>query len=303
LKKSVFLFPGQGAQKPGMGRDLYEAFPAAKAVFDSAPDVRDLCFTGSEEDLKQTRNTQPAVFLTSMAADAALKSLGFVPSAAAGHSLGEYSALCSAGVFSLVEGIRLVKERSRLMQKAGDEIPGTMAAIIGLDDAKVREICAGLAKGPVEPVNFNAPGQVVISGALDAVKESLAVFKTAGAKMTVPLPVSGAFHSSLLKSAAEEFRKVLMAASFQAPVFPVLANVDAEFHDVAGLADRLTRQLCGAVLWTACAAKLKSVASEVCFEAGPGNVLKGLMKKIDPAIVVETAGTAAECNDCAQKYA
>lgn len=299
--KPLFLFPGQGSQKPGMGKDLYETFPAAREVFDRAPEVRDLCFDGTEEDLKRTANTQPAVFLVSMAADAALKSMGLRPAAAAGHSLGEYAALCSAGAFPLEEGLRLVRERARLMQEAAERTPGAMAAVVGLDDAKVREICASLP-GPVEAVNFNAPGQVVVSGPAEAVKASLETFKTAGAKMTVLLPVGGAFHSSLLAETAEAFGAVLATVRFAEPAFPVVSNVDAEFHTAAAMADRLKRQLCSPVLWTDCVARLKGVGAEVAFEVGPGNVLKGLMKRIDAALPVETAGTAAECRALAEKY-
>jgi len=301
MKKIVFLFPGQGGQKVMMGKDLYDSFEKAKEIFDKAPDIRDLCFEGTEQDLIKTENTQPAIFLVSMAVDNVLKSFGFRPVAAGGHSLGEYSALCSAGVFDLLTGLNIVKERGKLMQKAGEKIPGAMAAVIGLSDDKVKEICEK-AEGIVEPVNFNAPGQVVVSGEKDSVTKLLPVFKSNGAKMTVPLNVSGAFHSSLLKDTAEEFESVLSSVKFNEPLFPVVSNVDAEFHIKDKIKERLKKQLCNAVLWTSCIFKLKSLNPELFFETGPGNVLKGLMKKIEPSFLVETAGTAEECKLLSEKY-
>ena len=296
MKQVVFIFPGQGAQKAGMGRDLYDAFPEARRVFDAHPDIRDLCLNGTEADLKQTSVTQPAIYLVSMAIRAVLEAKGVRPVAAAGHSLGEYSALASAGVFSVDEGMLLVRERGWLMQDEGSKIPGGMAAIIGLDDAQVKEICAGLT-GIVEPVNFNAPGQVVISGEKAAIERSLDVFTEKGARMAIPLAVSGAFHSSLLAGVGKDFGVFLAGKRYAAPSFKVAANVDAEYYAAPSeVPAKLSRQIHNPVLWTAIVKKFVDDGFRDFVEVGPGNVLKGLMKKIDPALKVDTTASAAELN-------
>jgi len=302
LKQIVFLFPGQGAQKPGMGRDIYEAFPEARKVFDLFPEVRDLCFNGTSADLKQTSATQPAIYLFSMAVNAVLASAGLLPAAAAGHSLGEYSALASAGFFGLETGMTLVAERGRLMQEAGNKIPGGMAAIIGLDDAKVREICAGL-DGVVEAVNFNAPGQVVVSGDAGAVDKSLDIFKEKGARMAIELEVSGAFHSSLLAGVGKTYSAFLADRTWDQPRCKVAANVDAEYYgSPLELQDKLSRQIHSPVLWVDIVKKFAAEGFKEYVEVGPGSALKGLLKKIDPSLSVDTTGSKTELEAAIAKH-
>lgn len=302
MKKAVFIFPGQGAQKSGMGKDIYDTFPVAKEMFDAFPEIRDICFSGTEEQLKQTSITQPAIYLLSVIIDRILKENNLKPERTAGHSLGEYSALVSANVMDWKTGVQLVQERGKRMQDAGQRIPGTMAAIIGLSDETIIETCKKIS-GVVEPVNFNAPEQVVISGEVQAVQDAMKAFQELKAKMVVPLNVSGAFHSSLLKETAEGFKSFLGNFSFQDPSCPVIANVDAEFYPgKTALPEKLSAQICSPVLWTKMIQKLISEGYKDFIEVGPGNVLKGLMKRIDSTCTVETTKTADELKNVITKY-
>ena len=294
MKKRVFLFPGQGAQKSGMGKDIYEAFPEAKEMFDAYPEVRDICFTGTEDQLKQTSMTQPAIYLVSVVINAILKKNGIIPECSVGHSLGEYSALVSAGVFDWKTGLTLVQERGKRMQDAGTRIPGTMAAVIGLSDETVKEICSKTA-GVVEPVNFNAPEQVVISGEVQSVQDAMKAFQELKAKMVVPLNVSGAFHSSLLKQTGDDFKIFLDTHTYRDPEFQVMANLDNAFYSGAkAVSTNLSKQIYHPVLWTDMMRKLIADGYKDFVEVGPGNVLKGLMKRIDSTCNVETTKTADE---------
>ncbi len=302
LKKIVFIFPGQGAQKTGMGKDIYEAFPEAKEMFDFFPDIRDICFHGTDEQLKQTSITQPAIYLLSVVIEKILRNNGIIPVKTAGHSLGEYSALASAGVFDWKQGVELVRERGKRMQESGKSIPGTMAAIIGLSDEIVIDTCSKI-KGTVEPVNFNAPEQVVISGDVQAVQEAMKAFQELKAKMVVPLNVSGAFHSRLLKGTGDDFKTYLDTFPFNDPSTPVMANVDAEYY--SGKQDvptKLSKQISSPVLWTKMMNRMSSEGNKDYVEVGPGNVLKGLMKRIDPTCNVDTTKTAEEIKSVIEKY-
>ena len=227
--KHAYVFPGQGAQAVGMGKDLYDNVPEAKALFEQANEIlgfriTDIMFAGTDEELKQTKVTQPAVFLHSVIM---AKALGVKPDAVAGHSLGEFSALVVAGALSFEDGLRLVSKRAMAMQKACEAVPGTMAAILGLDDAKVEEACASI-DGVVVAANYNCPGQLVISGSVEAVDAACAKLKEAGAKRALRLPVGGAFHSPLMEPAKVELEKAINEAPFQAPVCPIYQNVDAK---------------------------------------------------------------------------
>jgi len=233
MSRYAFLFPGQASQQVGMGRDLWERYPEAKALFEEADaalgfSLSALCFDGPEEELRQTAVTQPAVFVHSVAAWKLLAALGAEPACTAGHSLGEYSALVAAGALEFAEGLRLVKRRGELMQQAGAERPGTMAAIIGLDDAQVIDLCAQAAEaGIVVPANFNAPGQLVVSGEEAGVARLGELASQAGAKRVIPLAVSGAFHSPLMEPAARLMEGLLRQAALAAPRVPVISNVAA----------------------------------------------------------------------------
>lgn len=291
MNNFVFVFPGQGAQKSGMGKDIYEAYPEAKAVFDQFPDVRDICFEGDAEQLKQTSVTQPAIYLMSVAIDRVLKSKGLNPVKTAGHSLGEYAALTSAGVISLEDGMKIVQERGRLMQEAGQTVPGTMAAVIGLDDETVIEICNSI-DGVIEAVNFNAPGQVVISGDKTVLENSVSIFKEKGARLVRLLPVSGAFHSSLLTEVGHEFKNFLSSFSFNDFQCPVVANVNAEeYQGKEQIVELLSKQIYNPVLWVKSIQNITAQGLTQFVEVGPGTVLKGLIGKINSDAEVVPIGT------------
>ena len=297
----AFLFPGQAAQFVGMGRDLYEASGSAREVFELANDVLEmdlkaLCFEGPEEALKQTAVTQPAVFAHSMAAYRILKEKGFSPAFVAGHSVGELSALVAAEVLSLADGFRLVRIRGRAMQDAGDQRPGTMAAILGLEDEEAEDVCASSgAAGVVVAANYNCPGQVVISGERDAVARAVEEAKARGAKRALELPVSGAFHSPLMEPAVGPLAEVLEGIPFSAAQVPVVPNVTAEpTQDPEALKGLLLRQVVSPVRWTASMARLLTDGMERALEVGPGNTLQGLMRRIDRQTPVSGAGTMDE---------
>ena len=277
----AFVFPGQGAQFVGMGKDLYENNAEAKAMFEKANEVlgfriTDLMFEGTEEDLKQTKVTQPAVFLHSVILS---KTLGeeFKPDMVAGHSLGEFSALVAAGCLPFEQGLKLVETRALAMQKACEATPSTMAAIIGMPDEKVEEICATI-EGVCIPANYNSPGQVVISGTFEAIEAACAKFKEAGAKRALPLKVGGAFHSPLMESAREELAKAIAEANFSEPICPIYQDVDAKPHtNPEEIKENLVKQLTAPVRWSQIMAQMKEDGMTEAVEVGPGKVLQGLI--------------------------
>jgi len=286
----VYVFPGQGAQFVGMGKNLYDTVPQAKALFEAANDIlgfriTDLMFSGAEADLKQTKVTQPAIFLHSVILAKSLSD--FAPDMAAGHSLGEFSALVATGAMNFEDGLKLVAARATAMQKACEQQPSTMAAVLGLDDAKVEEICASV-DGIVVPANYNCPGQLVISGAVQAVEIACERLKAAGAKRALVLPVGGAFHSPLMEPARVELEAAIKATALRSPVCPVYQNVDAKpYTDTAAIKQNLIAQLTAPVRWTQTVQNMVAGGANVFIELGPGTVLQGLVKKIASQVVVE----------------
>lgn len=301
MSKKAFLFPGQASQYVGMGSDLYERYAIAREMFKKANDILEfditsLCFDGPAEELKQTRNTQPAIFLHSIIVTTILRELGILPGMTAGHSLGEYSALVAAGAISFEHGLKLVRQRGMLMQVAGEISPGTMAAIIGLSYEDVKNICAEAEQqGIVTVANLNSPGQIVISGSIEGVHKAMELAKEQGAKRAIELVVSGAFHSPLMESSQEEFKNSLDQAEIKNAEIPVYANVTAQpVQNAAEIKKLLFEQLTNPVLWeTSARAMLKDNATEF-FEVGPGNVLAGLQKRIDRSVQVKTVGKVDE---------
>ena len=288
----AFVFPGQGAQFVGMGKDLYDNVPLAKELFDRANEIlgfpiTDIMFAGTDEQLKQTKVTQPAIFLHSVIL---ARSLGdaFKPDMAAGHSLGEFSALVAAGALGFEDGLKLVSKRAMAMQKACEQNPSTMAAIIALPDEKVEEICASV-DGVVVPANYNCPGQLVISGTNEAIDEACAKLTAAGAKRALKLNVGGAFHSPLMEPARVELEAAIAAAPFAKPVCPVYQNVDAKPHtDQAEIRANLIAQLTSPVRWTQIVQNMLADGATSFTELGPGSVLQGLIKKVDRSAVCES---------------
>ena len=282
----AYVFPGQGAQYSGMGKDLYESNPKAKLLFDKANDVlgfriTDIMFDGTDEDLKQTKVTQPAVFLHSVISALCLED--FNPDMVAGHSLGEFSALTAAGALSFEDGLKLVYARALAMQKACEAAPSTMAAIIGLPDETVEDVCSKISRQDflVIPANYNSPGQVVISGCIEAVNEACVKMKEAGAKMALPLPVSGAFHSPFMEMARQELATAIESAPINAPICPVYQNVDALPHtNPSEIKANLLKQLTSPVRWTQSVKNMLADGMEEYVECGPGTVLTGLIKRI-----------------------
>ncbi len=288
--KKAYVFPGQGAQFSGMGKDLYDNVPQAKELFDKANeilgfDITEIMFNGTAEELKQTKVTQPAVFLHSVIL---AQSLGIEPDATAGHSLGEFSALVAAGALSFEDGLRLVAKRAEAMQKACEMQPGTMAAIIGLDDKTIEDVCAGI-DGVVVAANYNCPGQLVISGSLEAVNAACEKLKEAGARRALVLPVGGAFHSPLMEPARKELEQAIAEAPFRTPKCPIYQNVDAKPHtDPEEIKRNLIAQLTAPVRWTYIVRNMIADGFADFTELGPGSVLQGLIKKTDTNVSVES---------------
>ena len=284
----AFVFPGQGSQFVGMGKDLYENNPLAKELFEKADEIlgfkiTDIMFAGTDDQLKETKVTQPAVFLHSVISALCLGE-DFKPNMVAGHSLGEFSALVAAGALSFEDGLKLVAARANAMQKACELNPGTMAAIIGLSDEKVEEICATVSKeGKVcVAANFNCPGQLVISGSVEAINEACELLKEAGAKRALPLKVGGAFHSPLMQPAKDELQAAIEATKFNAPKCPVYQNVDAKAHtDASEIKNNLIAQLTSPVRWTASVQAMVSDGADDFTECGPGKALQGMIGRID----------------------
>ncbi len=287
----AYVFPGQGAQFVGMGKDLYEQSPLAKKLFEKANEIlgfriTDLMFEGTPEDLKQTKVTQPAVFLHSVISAFVLGD-DFKPDMVAGHSLGEFSALVAARALSFEDGLRLVYARAIAMQKACEVEPSTMAAVLGLSDEDVEEVCDSITQLVVVPANYNCPGQLVISGSIEGVDKACELLKEKGAKRALKLPVGGAFHSPLMQPASEELQAAINSTAFSSPVCPVYQNVNAYPQtDPEQIKQNLIAQLTAPVRWTQTVKNMVTDGADLFVELGPGDVLKGLVKKISAGVEV-----------------
>lgn len=285
----AFVFPGQGAQFSGMGKEVYENSALGKELFEKANDIlgyriTDIMFEGTDEDLRQTKVTQPAVFLHSVIS-ALCRSNEIKPDMTAGHSLGEFSALVVSGALSFEDGLKLVYARATAMQKACEAAPSTMAAIIGLPDEKVEEICASITDEICVPANYNCPGQIVISGSIAGIEKGCELMKAAGAKRALPLKVGGAFHSPLMEPAKIELAAAIQATEIRTPQCPVYQNVDGLPHtDPAEIKKNLVAQLTASVRWTQTVKNMVADGAGEFTECGPGNVLQGLIKKIEPSV-------------------
>lgn len=289
----AYVFPGQGAQFVGMGKDLYENNAKSKELFEQANQIlgfriTDIMFGGTMEQLTQTKVTQPAVFIHSVAI--ALASENVAPDMVAGHSLGEFSSLVANKTLSFEDALKLVSKRALAMQRACEINPSTMAVVLGMDDAKIEEICASITEEVVVPANYNSPGQLVISGSLKGIEIASAKIKEAGAKRVMPLQVGGAFHSPLMEPAREELARAIETTSFHAPICPVYQNVNAlPSTDVAAIRKNLIDQLTAPVRWTQSVQKMVADGATHFVECGPGKVLQGLVKKIAPSVEAASA--------------
>jgi len=288
----AYVFPGQGAQFVGMGKDLYDNYPVAKEMFEKANEIlgfriTDLMFEGTEDDLKQTNVTQPAIFLHSVILAKTLDD--FNPEMVAGHSLGEFSALVANGALSFEDGLKLVYQRAMAMQKACEAEPSTMAAIIGLEDQVVEDICEGIDE-VVVPANYNCPGQLVISGSMKGIDVACEKLTEAGAKRALPLKVGGAFHSPLMEPARVELAEAINNTNINKPICPVYQNVDAKaYTDPAEIKENLIKQLTSPVKWTYIMQNMIADGMTSYTEVGPGKVLQGLLKKVDRKIPTQSA--------------
>jgi [acyl-carrier-protein] S-malonyltransferase len=297
----AFVFPGQGSQFPGMGKDLAENFATARQVFEEAGDalgfdLAALCFEGPEDELKLTANTQPAILTVSVAALRVLQEeTGLVPSFLAGHSLGEYAALVCGEALTFADAVRIVRQRGTFMQEAVPVGVGTMAAIMGLDNARLEEVCQAAAQGEVvAPANFNSPGQVVIAGHVGAVQRAVELAREAGAKRALPLPVSAPFHCSLMQPAAERLARVLADIAVVPLTVPVVSNVEARPNsDAEAVRELLVKQVCAPVRWEASVNMMADAGVERFVEIGPGKVLAGLIKRIVRKMPVDNVGDVA----------
>ncbi|HBN04492.1 MAG TPA: [acyl-carrier-protein] S-malonyltransferase [Bacteroidales bacterium] len=283
--KKAYVFPGQGAQFVGMGKDLYDNLPLAKEMFEKANEIlgfriTDLMFSGTVEDLKQTKVTQPAIFLHSVILAHTLGE-DFKPDMVAGHSLGEFSALVAAKAMTFEDGLRLVAARANAMQKACEAVPSTMAAVLGLEDKVVEDICASIKDEVVVPANYNCPGQLVISGSVAGIEKACVLMKEAGAKRALPLTVGGAFHSPLMLPAQEELAKAIENTNFSTPICPVYQNVNAKpMTQAKEIKENLIKQLTAPVRWTQISLAMVEDGATTFIEVGPGTVLQGLIKKV-----------------------
>jgi [acyl-carrier-protein] S-malonyltransferase len=288
----AYVFPGQGAQYPGMGKELYDGYESAKVLFEEANDIlgfniTSLMFDGTQEDLRQTRVTQPAIFLHSVILAGSIED--FTPQMVAGHSLGEFSALVANGSLSFGNGLRLVAQRAHAMQKACEAEPSTMAAIIGMDDHIVEEVCKGI-DDVVVPANYNSPGQIVISGSIPGVDRAAKKLSEMGAKMAIKLSVGGAFHSPLMEPARQELEAAIVSTPFEDPVCPVYQNVTAEpTSDPETIRGNLVKQLTAPVKWTQTVKNMLRDGASSFTEVGPGKVLQGLIRKVNRDVPTESA--------------
>jgi len=292
--KHAYIFPGQGAQFSGMGKGLYEQSDKARAYFEQANDIlgfriTDVMFGGTDEELKQTSVTQPAIFLHSVILFET--TAGLVPDMVAGHSLGEFSALIANKVLSFEDGLKLVASRAAAMQRACEANPSTMAAVLGLEDGRVEDICSEFKDEVVVAANYNCPGQLVISGSIEGIRQAVDRLKAAGAKRALILPVGGAFHSPLMEPAREELAAAIAATTFNEPTCPVYQNVDASpYTDPAMIRQNLINQLTAPVRWTQTIQKMAADGATQFTEVGPGSVLQGLVKKIAKDVTVDGIG-------------
>lgn len=290
----AFVFPGQGAQFIGMGKDLYESNNECKEMFEKANEIlgfriTDIMFAGTEDELKQTKVTQPAVFLHSVIL---AKAIGekFQPNMVAGHSLGEFSALVAAKAMKFEDGLKLVSIRANAMQKACEKNPSTMAAIIGLDDNTIEEVCKSITDEVVVPANYNCPGQLVISGSIAGIEKACAILKEKGAKRALPLKVGGAFHSPLMESARQELAEGIQNAEFSTPICPIYQNVDALAHsNPEEIKQNLVKQLTSSVLWTKIVQNMGKDGANEFIEVGPGTALQGMIKKTLSDVTLSSA--------------
>ncbi len=289
----AYVFPGQGAQFSGMGLDLYEKYPKAQELFEEANDIlgfaiTDIMFEGTADQLKETKVTQPAIFLHSVILSRVLGD-AFRPDMVAGHSLGEFSALVANGALKFEDGLTLVSKRAMAMQKACEKTPSTMAAVLGLDDEVVEKICASV-EGVVVPANYNCPGQLVISGEITAVEKACEKLKDAGARRALVLPVGGAFHSPVMEPAREELAAAIEATKFSEPTCPIYQNVNAKaVNNASDIQKNLIAQLTAPVRWTQSVQQMIADGASDFTEVGPGKVLQGLVKKIDPNAAASSA--------------